>query len=218
MVVTPWWAVLLGLLGVAAVSPLLAGWTQALAIGTVHRWWLPRRTTGTRLAVVAAVAAALTVGSAAARPYPAWVVLAAVGAVLIVVDAQVHLLPGRLVYPAAAVIGAVLAGAALLDDGGGGHLLRAILAAAAVGVFWLILVFLSPSAMGLGDVRVLALSAGLLGWTSWTAVLYGQSLTFLLAAALAIGLAVFKPQQRGRRMPVPMGPAIIVAAVIASWL
>lgn len=210
---------LLGLLSVAAASPLLAGWSQALATGTVHRWWLPRRTTGTRLAVVAAVAAALTVGSAAARPYPAWVVLAAVGAVLIVVDAQVHLLPGRLVYPAAAVIGAVLAGAALLDDdGGGGQLLRAILAAAAVGVFWLILVFLSPSAMGLGDVRVLALSAGLLGWTSWTAVLYGQSLTFLLAAALAIGLAVFKPQQRGRRMPVPMGPAIIVAAVIASWL
>jgi len=158
----------------------------------------------------------LTAGSVAARPYPAWVILAAVGAVLIVVDVRVHLLPGRLVYPAAAVITVVLAGIALFD-GTGQELLRAVIAAAAVGVFWLIVVFLAPAAMGLGDVRVLALAAGLLGWTSWSAVLYGQCLTFLLAALIAVGLAVFTPQRRGRRMPVPMGPAIIVATVIASW-
>ena len=217
MPLEPWWAVLVGLVCVAAASPLLAGWSQALADGTVQRWWLPRRTTGGRLAAVAAVAVVLTAGSVAARPFPAWVVLAAAGAVLIVVDAQVHLLPARLVYPTAAVIAAVLAEAAL-RNGAGDQLLRAVLAAAAVALFWLIVVFLAPAAMGLGDVRVLALSAGLLGWTSWTAVLYGQCLTFVLAAAIALGLAVFKPEQRGRRMPVPMGPAIIVATVIASWL
>ena len=71
-----------------------------------------------------------------------------------------------------------------------------MLAAAAVALFWLIVVFLAPAAMGLGDVRVLALSAGLLGWTSWTAVLYGQCLTFVLAAAIALGLGLFKPEQR----------------------
>ena len=167
--------------------------------------------------MVAGVAAALSVASAAARPYPAWVVFAAVGAVLIVVDAQVHLLPGRLVYSAAAVIAVILTGAALLT-GDGGQLLRAVTAAAAVGLFWLVVVFLAPAAMGLGDVRVLALAAGLLGWGSWSAALYGQCLTFLLVAVIALGLVVFRPQRRGRRMPVPMGPAIIVATVIASWL
>lgn len=213
----PWWAVLIALVSVAAASPLLAGWSAALADGTVQRWWLPRRTSGGRLAAVAAVAVVLTAGSVAARPYPAWVVLAGVGAVLIVVDAQVHLLPGRLVYPSAAVMTVVLSAAALCS-GAADQLLRAVLAAAAVGVFWLIVVFLAPSAIGLGDVRVLALSAGLLGWASWTAVLYGQCLTFIVAGVVALGLAVLKPRQRGRRMPVPMGPAIIIAAVIASWL
>lgn len=216
MMVASWWVVLIGLVSVVAVSPLLAGWSEALAAGTVQRWWLPRATTGGRTWTVGALACVLTAGSVAARPYPAWVILAAVGAVLIVVDVRVHLLPGRLVYPAAAVITAVLAEIALFD-GTGQELLRAVTAAAAVGVFWLIVVFLAPAAMGLGDVRVLALAAGLLGWTSWTAVLYGQCLTFLLAALIAVGLAVFTPQRRGRRMPVPMGPAIIVATVIASW-
>lgn len=214
---TPWWGALIGLLCVAAASPLLAGWSQALTTGTTQRWWRPRRSSRARLAAVSALAAALILGSVAGRPYPAWVVFGAVGAVLIAVDAQVHLLPARLVYPGAAVITAVLAAAAI-SSGTADQLLRAVLAAAAVGALWLVVVFLAPAAMGLGDVRVLALSAGLLGWTSWTAVLSGQCLTFLLAAVLAIGLAVFRPQLRGRRMPVPMGPAIIIAAVIASWL
>lgn len=202
---------------VTAASPLLAGWSQALAAGTAPRWWLPRRTSSGRICMVAGVAATLSVASVAGRPYPAWVVFAAAGAVLMVVDVQVHLLPGRLVYCAAAVIAGILTGAALLT-GGGDQLLRAVIAAAAVGCFHLVVVFLAPAAMGLGDVRVLALSAGLLGWGSWTAALYGQCLTFLLVAAIALGLIVLKPQQRGRTMPVPMGPAIIIATVITSWL
>ena len=37
-----------------------------------------------------------------------------------------------------------------------------------VGAGWFAVAFLAPSAMGLGDVRVAALAAGLLGWTSWS--------------------------------------------------
>jgi len=205
------------LVSVAAASPLLAGWSAALTDGTVHRWWLPHRTSTARLCTVAGLAVVLDTDGVAARPYPAWVVLAGVGAVLIVVDAQVHLLPGRLVYPTAAVMTVVLAAAALCS-GAADQLPRPVLAAVAVGVFWLIVAFLAPAAIGLGEVRVLALAAGLLGWASWSAVLYGQCLTSSWRASSPSAWLCSTRRQRGRRMPVPMGPAIIIATVLASWL
>ena len=70
------------------------------------------------------------------------------------------------------------------------RLLRAVLAAAVVGAGWFAVAFLAPSAMGLGDVRVAALAAGLLGWTSWSAVLAGQLAAFGLAVVTAGILAV----------------------------
>jgi hypothetical protein len=93
--------ILLGasLLGVLAVSPLLAGWSAALSAGLKHGWWRPRRVSLSRWALVAAAAVALVVAAAAGRPWPAWLLLAAAGAVLVVVDAQQHQLPARLVYP-----------------------------------------------------------------------------------------------------------------------
>jgi hypothetical protein len=31
-------------------------------------------------------------------------------------------------------------------------------------------------------------------------------------------VAIARPQLRGRRMPIPMGPAMIGAAILACWL
>lgn len=87
--------------------------------------------------------------------------LAGVAAVLIVIDAQVHLLPGRLVYPAAAVIAAAALCSRVADQ-----LLRAVLAAAAAAALVVGRGFLGPAAIGLGDVRLMALPAGILGCTS----------------------------------------------------
>jgi hypothetical protein len=49
-------------------------------------------------------------------------------------------------------------------------------------------------------------------------VLYGQAATWLLALPLAGVIALARPATRGRRMPVPLGPAILAGAIAACWL
>ena len=208
-------------LAAVAVSPLLATWTVGL---TADRdadvpWWHPRRVSAHRLVVVAAVATVLAGSAAGGTPSAAWWLFAAGGTVLCVVDAQHHLLPARIVYPLAAAIFAVLAVLALtaVTAGEPDRLLRAVLAAAVVGGAWFTVAFLAPPAVGFGDVRVAALAAGLLGWTSWPAVLAGQLAAFGLAAVTAGIIAATGPAA-GRAAQVPMGPALIVGALAAAWL
>ena len=184
----PWVTVLVSVVAAVLVSPLLAGWTVGLTTDPAHRL-------GT---VVAAPAGRALRGWSSSRLWPrswplarpvvtrwsAWWLFAAGGAVLCVVDVEHHLLPARLVYPLAAAVLVALAVTAAVA-GEPDRLLRAVLAAAVVGAGWFAVAFLAPSAMGLGDVRVAALAAGLLGWTSWSAVLAGQLAAFGLAAVTA---------------------------------
>jgi len=209
--------VVAALLVVLAASPLLAGWSAALAAGVTGRWWWPRPVSRARWATVTGIAVLLTVAAGAGRPWPAWLLLAAVGAVLVAVDTETHRLPARLVYPLAGVLAAVLVAAAA-ETGESDRLLRAGGAAAAVGATWFLVVFLAPAAMGLGDVRLFAVTAGLLGWIGWPAVVAGQLAAFLLAGVSAVIIAAGRPQRRGRRMRVPMGPAILSAALLVCWL
>jgi len=192
-------------LAALTVSPLLAAWTVGLTTDgdAGVPWWHPRRVSARRLVVVAAVAAVLAGCAAGGTPLAAWWLFATGGAVLCVVDAQHHLLPARIVYPLAAVILAALAFAAVIA-GEPDRLLRTFVAAAVVGGAWFTVAFLAPPAVGLGDVRVAALAAGLLGWTSWTAVLAGQLAAFGLAAVTTGVIAATGPRS-GRAAQVPIG-------------
>lgn len=206
-----------GLVVVLAVSPLLAGWSAALAGQVRAGWWRPRQVGWRRWVLVAATAVLLTAAAAAGRPWPAWWLFAAGAAVLLVVDAQKHLLPARLVYPMAAVVAAALTGQALAG-GEWGRLVRAVLAATVVAAAWLVVKFAAPAAVGLGDVRLFALTAGLLGWLSWWAVLYGEMAAFVLAGIMAVLTVILTPRRPIRGRQLPLGPAIIVGALLVSWL
>ena len=211
--------VLLSAIAAIPASPLLAGWTVELTtdpLALTVRWWQPRPVGAPRLILVAAVGAILTAGAVGGAPLVAWWLFAAAGAVLCVVDVEHHLLPGRFVYPLTAVVFAALGVSAVLA-GEPERLLRAFLAAVVVGAVWFAVAFTAPSGMGLGDVRVAALAAALLGWTSWSAVLAGQLAAFGLAVVTAAILAITRPQA-GRAMQVPMGPALIAGAILATWL
>jgi leader peptidase (prepilin peptidase)/N-methyltransferase len=213
-------AVLAGVLLLLAVSPVLAGWSAALAgdrAADTGRWWRWRQVSRSRLATVAAVAVVLGLAATAGRPWPAWWLFAAGGAVLVVVDAQVHLLPARLVYPLGAAIAVSLVATAAAT-GQWDRLLRALLATAAVTAAWLAIAVAAPTAFGLGDVRLFALTGGLLGWDSWTAVLYAEMAAFLFAGLTAVIAAVRSPRSSRRTARVPMGPAIIAGALAATWL
>jgi leader peptidase (prepilin peptidase)/N-methyltransferase len=142
---------------------------------------------------------------------PAYLVLAFVCVVLAVIDAATRLLPNRITYPAFPVVAGLLA-VASLGLGDLGRLGRALLAAAAMGGFFLALALISPRGMGLGDVK-LAPTLGLaLGWLSWGAVAVGVFAAFLLgglaglAAMLALGLS--------RKSLLPFGPWLVAGALL----
>lgn len=215
------WPLAVGLVAAVAVSPLSAAWTAALADGQRVGWWRPRAVSAGRWVTVTAVTVALVVLAAAGTPPVAWWLLAVGGGVLAMVDAQTQLLPARLTYPLAGAIAATLIGAAV-TGGDAEPLLRAALAALTVGALWFAVCFLSPRTTGLGDVRLAALTSGVLGWVSWADAWQGQVLALLLAGLTAVAMALTNRRgtRRGLRrlVTVPMGPAMIAGSVLALWL
>ncbi|MGS0688874.1 prepilin peptidase, partial [Nakamurella sp. GG22] len=180
-------------------------------------WWRPRPVSSRRWATVTVVTVVFAVLAAAGSPAVAWWLLAVGGGMLAVVDAQTQLLPARLIYPLAGVIAAVLVAAAF-TGAGPAPLLRAVLAALTVGGLWLAVCVVSPRTTGLGDVRLAALTGGVLGWVGWFEVWQGQVLAFLLAGLTAVVLSLTSRAGLRRLVTVPMGPAMVAGSLLALWL
>lgn len=207
------WAPLAAAAAGLVVSPLAAGWTAALVDGQRGGWWRPRTVTVPGWLLTAAVLTVLVLLATAGTPVLAWWLLAVGGAVLVVVDSRIEQLPARLVYP----LGAAIAVALVVDAVAAGRaadLLRAAAAAAAAGGGWLTVCFVSPRSTGLGDARLAAVLAGVLGYSSWVDV--GQA--FVLAAVLGGVTALILWVLGHHTGTVPMGPALILGAVLAVWL
>jgi len=164
---------------------------------------------------------AVLLGAVAARVPPGlvlaaagWLILCAVP--LAFVDVAVHRLPDRLTAPAYAGTGALLVLAAAVS----GHwspLLRAALGGLALAGFYLLLVLISPSGMGLGDVKLAASLGTLLAWFGWRVLIAGAFAGFLLGGLA--GVAVVLSGRATRKQPIPFGPFMIAGAVLAllTW-
>jgi leader peptidase (prepilin peptidase)/N-methyltransferase len=200
-----------------AASPVLASWTVNLAADQGHQWWRPRRVSPARWATVGVLAVVFAFLSGRGVPAVTWWLLAVTGAVLAIVDSETTRLPRRLVGPLAAAELLVLAVTALVADEPQ-RLVRALLAAAAVGGGYLLLAVAAPSLMGLGDVYLAGITAGLLGWSGWSHVLVGQVLLWLLGPIGLAAAALARPAERGWKMHVPMGPALVGSALLVCWL
>lgn len=132
--------------------------------------------------------------------------------VLAVIDARTRLLPNRLTYPAfvVTIIGLALTS---LVEGDPGRLTRGLIAAAAVGGLFLLLAFISPDGLGIGDVKFAPTLALALGWLSWPTVVTGLLLAVLLGGAVAIvALLAFR---YGRKSSIPFGPSLAIGALLA---
>jgi leader peptidase (prepilin peptidase) / N-methyltransferase len=142
---------------------------------------------------------------------PAYLALGFLCVVLAVIDARTRLLPNRITYPAFPIMFSLLllASAGLGDLG---RLARGLLAALAVGAFFLLLALISPKGMGLGDVK-LAPTLGLaLGWLSWGAVAFGIFAGFLLGGLA--GLASIALLGLTRKSLLPFGPWLVTGALL----
>ncbi|HYA44511.1 MAG TPA: prepilin peptidase [Acidimicrobiales bacterium] len=129
------------------------------------------------------------------------------------IDLDHMLLPRKVVYTTLALVGALLlAGAAASGDW---H--RLLIAAACGAVAWTLFFainYVSPRALGFGDVR-LALLIGLgLGWVGWAYAFLG----FVVAAVLGsvVGVSLMAAGRASRRTPVPFGTFLAAGAMLSA--
>lgn len=167
------------------------------------------------------VTTALLFGALAAWVHPGLVLAAACwlalcSVPLAFIDAAVRRLPD--VFTAAAFAGTALLLLAAAAAGGNWHALaRAVLGGIALAGFCLVLAVVSPSGMGMGDVKAAAGLGTMLAWWGWTALIAGGFAGFLLAAVY--GTALLISGRATRKQQIPFGPFMVVGAflVILAW-
>ena len=166
-------------------------------------------------ALAVGCATAILLGALAARVHPGLILaaacwLAACAVPLAFVDAAVRRLPDPLT--AAAYAGTAVL---LLLAAAGGHwhdMARAALGGLALAGFYLLLLLISPSGMGLGDVKAAASIGTLLAWPSWRLLIAGGFAGFLLAAIYGIALLI--SGRATRKQKIPFGPFMIAGAFL----
>lgn len=147
---------------------------------------------------------------------PAFVLLAILGIQLARIDFSLHLLPNFLVL--SLLLGGLVC---FIAAAWGGEqwtdLVRASASAAILFVIYLTLAIISPSGMGMGDVKLAAPVGLYLGYLGWNQLLYGSLLGFILNGVVTV--LVVRMNRVERASEVPHGPSMLAATVaIALFL
>ncbi|KWV34481.1 peptidase A24 [Micromonospora rifamycinica] len=146
---------------------------------------------------------------------PAFLLVAAVGLVLAVVDVTSLRLPDPLVGAAALGGGVALTGAAVAA-GAPGRLLLALVGAVLSGLLYVVLALLPRSRLGFGDVKLAAALGLPLGWLGWPTLWLGLLLPHLLNGVLVLALLATGRVRRDTALP--FGPALLTGAWLAVLL
>lgn len=167
--------------------------------------------------MVLAALCALAMGAFAARigPHPllaSYLVLAPALVALGAIDLERFILPNRVLYPAAAMVGGLLVLSAAVE-GKWGSLVGAVLGAAASFAVFFAIHLASPRGMGFGDVRLAGLIGLATGWFGWGEVFVAFLASFVLGAA--VGLVVMVATGQGRKTKVPFGPFLVLGAALS---
>jgi len=132
---------------------------------------------------------------------------------LSVIDIQVKRLPNRLVYPSVLIAAPYI----VLADLAGGHLdaIRAGLGFLAYGVGLLIVAFIAPQGMGMGDVKLAGLIGLVLGSLGIGLVAVAAGFGILFGG---VGAIVALLSGAGRKSKVPYGPFMAAGALVAVFV
>jgi leader peptidase (prepilin peptidase) / N-methyltransferase len=139
---------------------------------------------------------------------PAYLSFAAVGLALALIDLDHRRLPNALVFPSYLVL-ALLLGASGWWHHDGWSFARTVIGGTALFAFFFAVVFY-PAGMGFGDVK-LSVVGGVLAYLSWSTLVIGAFLGFLLGAVVGVGLIALC--RGGRKTAVPFGPFMIAVPV-----
>ena len=146
---------------------------------------------------------------------PAFLWFTAIGIALSAIDLDVRRLPNAIVLPSYPVLAVALTGSAWWQHDWW-SLARAGIGAAALLAFFFTVVLIHPAGMGLGDVKLSGLIGAVLGYLSWTALVFGAFLGFLLGAV--VGVVVIATGRGTRKSALPFGPFMILGAMLALFL
>ncbi|MGR0219680.1 prepilin peptidase [Agromyces sp. ZXT2-6] len=211
-------AATIALIAAASLLGALLGWWQLAvwADRSIHRpssERMPLR----RLRVWSALATAVSFGLLAWRfgldpVLPALLALAATGVVLSIVDLTEHRLPNAVMLPTLVLLAALLVLASALS-GEWMSLLWALAGGAGMFALYLVLALISPSAMGMGDVKFAAPLGLVLGWFGWWVWVWGVFAGFAVGALVSLAaLAVRRVTLKGS---LPFGPSMLAGALLA---
>ena len=202
----------------AAVEGFVLGWRPlaARARRSIHGERMPQPTLRIAAAVItAAVFGALAVRFGFSWLLPAVLAFAAAATVLTIVDLAEKRLPNAVIFPALGVV-ALLLVPPTWPLGTWWPLLWALAGSAAMFAVYFVLALISPSSMGMGDVKLALVIGLLLGWFGLSAWLIGLLAAFVVGGVIAlIALAMRRVTLRGS---IPFGPSMLAGALVAVLL
>ncbi|WP_067477023.1 prepilin peptidase [Actinomadura hibisca] len=141
--------------------------------------------------------------------------LVAVGVLLCYIDVRVKRLPDRFTLTSYG-IGLVLLGAAApFTENGLTRFGHALVGMVALFLLYVVQVFLVPSGLGLGDVKLSGALGLYLGWFGTETWVMGLLLSYFAGGFAAIGIMIVR---RTRKGDFPFGPYMIVGTLAAVLL
>lgn len=145
----------------------------------------------------------------------AFLYLAAISVALTLIDLETHTLPNKIVIPAYAVGGLLLACASLLS-GDLAALLRAAIGMAAMFAAYFLMAIAYPGGMGLGDVKLAGVLGMFLGWLGWGELVVGAFAAFALGGIFSVILLALR--RADRKSGIPFGPWMLAGAWAGIFL
>jgi leader peptidase (prepilin peptidase)/N-methyltransferase len=139
-------------------------------------------------------------------------VLAAAGALLVVVDYADYRLPDVIVLPLYGVLAVLLTATAWTQDRWPA-LLRAGIVAVAMFVLYFVMAMFAPD-LGFGDVKLAGVAGGFLGWFGIAQALAGFLLAWVMMAAVGLVLILFRRIKL--KASLPFGPYLIAGAALGA--
>jgi leader peptidase (prepilin peptidase)/N-methyltransferase len=198
-------------------TPFTVGWRGWFQLAASCGTCPERRWIASLLAAITSVALCLRTadaGGGRAVLLTGWLLLVQAGILLSLIDLAARRLPTRLVGLLAAIMIVCSGFAAWLE--GQPHLLLATMAGGlVVGTLYLLLALVTPSQVGMGDVRLAATLGAALAVDGWQAVALGLMLPYLLAFPIAVAQL---RRRTGRAEQLPFGPFLIAGALVAHLL